>query len=144
VADVWPSALFSRQPLVGAIPFGRRRLGTGRGAGLEGKLGFFKRLSGKVVGPDLEPVILPGGESVEVVGDSYYQDALDAICGGKCEDGHQLMCRAELRPEPDNEYDKRAVGVYVDGRKVGHLNRADANAGLPRVRLTVVVTDHAA
>lgn len=36
------------------------------------------------------------------------------------------MCRAELRPEPDNAYDKRAVGVYVDGRKVGHLSREDA------------------
>lgn len=36
------------------------------------------------------------------------------------------MCQAELRPEPDNAYDKRAVGVYVDGRKVGHLSREDA------------------
>jgi HIRAN domain len=91
-----------------------------------GEVGFFKRLSDKVVGPELEPLLLPGGKAVQVVGESYYQDALDAICGGKCEEGHQLMCRAELRPEPDNDYDKRAVGVYVDGRKVGHLSRADA------------------
>ncbi len=60
-------------------------------------MGFFKRLSDKVVGPDLEPFVLPGGQVVQVVGESYYQDALDAICGGKCEDGHQLMCQAELR-----------------------------------------------
>ena len=91
-------------------------------------MGSLKRVSDKVVGPDLEPLVLPRGEAVEVVGESYYQDALDAICGGKCEDGHRLMCQAELRPEPDNEYDKRAVGVYVDGRKVGHLSRADAKA----------------
>jgi hypothetical protein len=104
----------------------RRRLGTARRAPGRGEVGFFKRLSDKVVGPELEPLLLPGGRAVQVVGESYYQDALDAICGGKCEEGHQLMCRAELRPEPDNDYDKRAVGVYVDGRKVGHLSRADA------------------
>ena len=87
-------------------------------------MGFFKRSSEKA--DELEPVVLPGGRAVEVVGESYYQDALDAICGGKCEDGHQLLCQAELRPEPHNEYDNHAVGVYVDGRKVGHLSRADA------------------
>jgi HIRAN domain len=85
---------------------------------------FFQRSPGRVV--ELEPLVLPGGRPVEVVGESYYQDALDAICGGKCEEGHQLLCQAELRPEPDNEYDEHAVAVHVDGRKVGHLSRADA------------------
>ena len=33
------------------------------------------------------------------------------------------MCQAELRPEPDNKYDRYAVAVYVEGRKVGHLSR---------------------
>jgi hypothetical protein len=89
-------------------------------------VGFFKRSSDKLVDPELAPLVLPGGKTVQVVGESYYQDALDAICGGKCEEGYQLMCQAELRPEPDNEYDKRAVGVYVDGRKVGHLSREEA------------------
>jgi hypothetical protein len=96
-------------------------------------LEFFKRLSDKAVGPDLESLVLPGGEVVHVVGESHYQAALDAIGGGKCEEGHQLMCQAELRPEPHNEYDKRAVGVYVDGRKVGHLSRADAKARQPKL-----------
>jgi hypothetical protein len=91
-------------------------------------MGFLKRLSEKAAEARLEPVLLPGGKAVQVVGESYYQEALDAICGGKCEEGDQLMCQAELRPEPDNEYDKRAVGIYVDGRKVGHLSRADAKA----------------
>lgn len=89
-------------------------------------MALFKRPSDKLVGSDLDPLVLPGGETVQVVGESYYQDALDAICGGKCEEGHQLMCQAELRPEPNNEYDRRAVGVYVEGRKVGHLSREDA------------------
>jgi hypothetical protein len=64
------------------------------------EVGFFKRLSDKPVEPELEPLVLPGGEAVQVVGESDYQEALDAICGGKCEDGYQLMCQAELRPEP--------------------------------------------
>jgi hypothetical protein len=88
-------------------------------------LGFFKR-SGRLMSSELDPLVLPGGKPVQVVGEGFYQDAVDVICGGKCEEGHQLMCQAELRPEPDNEYDKRAVGVYVDGRKVGHLSREDA------------------
>jgi hypothetical protein len=80
-------------------------------------VGLFKRLFDIGMDSEPEPVILPGGKTVQVVGESYYQDALDAMCGGKCEEGHQLMCQAELRPEPNDEYDKRAVGVYVDGRK---------------------------
>jgi hypothetical protein len=91
-------------------------------------MGIFNRLRRDTLAePELEPQLLPSGKTVEVVGESYYQDALDAVCGGKCEDGHQVMCQAELRPEPHNEYDKNAVGVYVDGQKVGHLSRADAN-----------------
>jgi hypothetical protein len=82
-------------------------------------VGLFKR-SDQHLASELEPLVLPSGKTVQVVGESYYQDALDVICGGKCEEGHQLMCQAELRPEPDNEYDKHAVGVYVDGQKVGY------------------------
>jgi hypothetical protein len=89
-------------------------------------VGLFKRPSDKLVGPELEALVLPGGKIVQVVGESDYQDALDVICGGKCAEGHQLMCQGGIRPEPHNEYDKRAVGVYVDGRKVGHLSREDA------------------
>jgi hypothetical protein len=62
-------------------------------------VGFFKR-SDKPVDAELEPFVLLGGKTVQVVGESYYQDALDAICGGKCDEGYQLMCQAELRPEP--------------------------------------------
>ncbi len=62
----------------------------------------------------------------EVVGESFYQDDLDAICGGKCEDGHEKECTAILRPEPQNKFDKNAVAVLVQGRKVAHLSRDDA------------------
>jgi hypothetical protein len=49
-----------------------------------------------------------------------------SICGPKREDGYFLDVVAELRPEPHNEYDTAAVGVFVRGLKVGHLSRQDA------------------
>lgn len=74
------------------------------------------------------PVRLAGtGEyEQEIVGESFYQDALDAICGGKCEDGHDKRLTATLQPEPDNPHDRKAVAVILAGRKVGHLSRSDA------------------
>lgn len=62
----------------------------------------------------------------EIVGESYYQGALEGICGGKCEDGHELEAEALLSPEPSNPYDKNAVAISVRGKKVGHLSRTDA------------------
>lgn len=67
-----------------------------------------------------------GGFSQETVGESFYQPALDTLCGGKCEEGHEHECRAILQPEPDNPHDDQAVAVLVRGRKVAHLARADA------------------
>jgi hypothetical protein len=105
-------------------------------------MGIFDRLRDMVADPTarpmrgsdaLKPIGLPGGRTIEVVGESHYQDALDEVCGGKCEDGYQLLCQAELRPEPHNEYDKNAVGVYVEGRKVGHLTRPEAKRLQPRL-----------
>ncbi|MGV3720615.1 MAG: HIRAN domain-containing protein [Actinomycetota bacterium] len=78
--------------------------------------------------PRAGPVRLSGSGDFaqEVVGESFNQDALDAICGGKCEDGHDLEVAATLQPEPSNPYDKNAVAVLVRGRKVAHLSRDDA------------------
>lgn len=67
-----------------------------------------------------------GGHGLEVVGESHYQDALSAICGGPCEDGHDFDCVALLVPEPNNPYDRNAVTVVVGGRKVAHLSRDEA------------------
>jgi len=74
---------------------------------------------------DLRPT-LPWGPQVSVVGESYYQESFMRICGPKCDSGYFLDVVAELRPEPDNEYDAAAVGVFVRGLKVGHLSRHDA------------------
>lgn len=69
-----------------------------------------------------------GGQfTFEVVGESYYQDALDDLCGGKCEEGHQKRIIVILSPEDDNPYDSNAVAVLSrDGEKLAHLSRADA------------------
>jgi hypothetical protein len=74
------------------------------------------------------PVALAGTGDFdhEVVGESFYQDALDAFCGGKCEDGHDKVCSVTLIPEPTNQYDKNAVAVLIGGKKVAHLSREDA------------------
>lgn len=69
-----------------------------------------------------------GEYDFDVVGESFYQDALDEICGGKTDEGHDLECTAILQPEPENPYDPNAVAVYIDGLKVGHLDRANARA----------------
>jgi hypothetical protein len=48
------------------------------------------------------------------------------MCGGHCEDGHDKIVAAVLRPEPTNPYDKNAVKVEVAGLTVGYLSREDA------------------
>jgi hypothetical protein len=68
-------------------------------------------------------MLLPGGDAINVVGESHYQEALEAICGGKTEDAADKACWAYLQPEPDNPFDRNAVAVYIDGRKVGYLSR---------------------
>jgi len=63
---------------------------------------------------------LRGHESVNVAGESHYQDALRAI-SGQGEIRHDTEAR--LIPEPDNPHDANAVRVEIDGAKVGYLPR---------------------
>lgn len=78
-------------------------------------------------GPPKPPsfIHLPGGGryEFEVVGESRHQDALDRICGGRCEAGHRRPVVAQLVREPANPHDRKAVAVVIDGEKVGHLPR---------------------
>lgn len=67
-----------------------------------------------------------GDYDLQIVGESFYQDALDRICGGKTEDGHEFYCEAVLVREPSNPHDKNAIAVYINDLKVGHINRAQA------------------
>jgi hypothetical protein len=67
-----------------------------------------------------------GDYGFEVVGESNYQDALSTICGGPCEEGHYHECIARLIPKPSNAFDKNAVMVVIENRKVAYLPRDDA------------------
>lgn len=90
-------------------------------------MGLFKR----VLAPEpkgVRAVELVGGQRVNAVGEAQYQARLEAICGGKCERGHEKEVRVFLVPEPGNPHDPDAVRVTVEGEPVGYLCRADAVA----------------
>jgi len=67
--------------------------------------------------------VLPAGQSQAVVGESHYQPALRAAAGGrKAQDwDDHITVEAQLVPEPNNKFDRNAVAVLVNGRKVGYL-----------------------
>lgn len=90
----------------------------------------------RVVATSSRPFMLAGdgGYEFEVVGESYRQEALSAICGGPCEDGHDYECEALLAPDPTNEHDPNAVKVMIEGRHVAFLARDDAKAHLAALR----------
>ena len=65
---------------------------------------------------------------VEVVGESYYQDALwEAVRTRRAVDERREHTRALLMHEPDNQYDRNAIAVLAETpsgyKKVGHLSR---------------------
>lgn len=66
------------------------------------------------------------GFTFDVVGEANYQDALDSICGGKCEEGHRLRCTAKLCFQEDNPHDPNAIVVLISGKVVGYLPRTIA------------------
>lgn len=70
----------------------------------------------------------PGTYSVDVVGESHYQEALEDICGGHTEKGHRLDVDAFLVPEDDNPYDPKAVCIYIHEQIVGYLDRGTARS----------------
>lgn len=82
----------------------------------------------------VDVLLLSGDETLEVVGESYYQDALWRIVGGIREDRVRHDVVAMLLPEPDNEYDRNAIAVRISGLHVGYLSRHDAAAYLPGLR----------
>lgn len=80
---------------------------------------------------------IPRGGLVNVVGESYYQDALTKVTGGRRSHGVDMNCVAMLIPEPTNEYDRDAVAVTINGLKVGHLSREEARFYRPLVDQTI-------
>jgi hypothetical protein len=76
------------------------------------------RAVGTIDGPDTY--------SVDVVGESHYQDALERICGGRSEEGADEVVRATLVFEDNNPHDNQAVRVDINGMTVGYLSRQNA------------------
>jgi hypothetical protein len=69
---------------------------------------------------------LAGGRFVDVVGESHYQDALEAICGGRTKYDVYEKVTATLIPEDGNPFDDNAVRVEIEGRTVGYLKKSES------------------
>jgi hypothetical protein len=111
--------------------------GCGRGGGagaLHHQLGDEprSRLLRRVRAPALRTAAvatLVGDVEVDVVGESFHQDALLALTGGRRSyGGASVPVVAELRPDPDDPVDAEAVAVLVDGRRVGWMHHDDGLA----------------
>ena len=78
-------------------------------------------------------LVLDGNEDLEVVGESFHQDSLWSLAGGRGDPSRHVRkdIIALLTPEPDNPYDDNAVAVSINGLKVGHLSREDARLYQP-------------
>ena len=74
----------------------------------------------------LTATVYTGDETLEVVGESHYQEALWQIVGGHRAEHVRHPVNAVLVPEPDNPYDHNAIAVRVEGLLVGYLSREDA------------------
>lgn len=96
---------------------------------------LLSRLLGRPAsGSVVHATVFPGDETLEVVGESRYQDVLWGLVGGFQREPVRHAVTAVLLPEPDNRYDSNAIRVLVDGRLVGYLSRNDASLYLPGLR----------
>jgi hypothetical protein len=99
--------------------------------------GLLSRLIGRQTAADSPPSrgivakLYDGHDTLEVVGESLYQDALWEIVGGLRAEPVRFDTHAVLVPEPDNPYDQNAIQVQINGALVGHLSRHDAATYLP-------------
>ena len=94
--------------------------------------GLLSRLLGSSTTPapprvhKFEATLYEGDETLEVRGESHYQEALWAIVGGRRPERIRCERYAVLIPDPDNDYDADAIEVRIDGQLVGYLSQDDA------------------
>lgn len=62
----------------------------------------------------------------EVVGESHYRTNLKKLAGKHGDESINKECIATLIPENDNQYDKNAIRIDIEGLTVGYLSRHDA------------------
>ena len=91
----------------------------------------------------VEVTLYSGHETLEVVGESRYQDALWQIVGGRTLDRVRYETHAVLISEAGNQHDPNAIQVLINGMLVGYLSREDAAAYRPGlIRLMETSTNH--
>jgi hypothetical protein len=94
--------------------------------------GLLGRLLGKTLAAPagraqtVEVRLYTGNETLEVVGESYCQDVLWQLVGGRSSDPVRAEIVAVLVPTSENEYDPNAVEVRINNERVGYLSRSDA------------------
>jgi len=99
--------------------------------------GKFASSGGQSAGSDpVGNIAGPGLYEIEVVGESHYQRALEALCGGRTSDSADKKVQAHLVLEDDNKYDPQAVRVDIEGKTVGYLSRETAREYRTRLRQT--------
>src|SRR5262245_42090638 len=76
----------------------------------------------------------PGKFSVQVVGASSYQEALELAAGGRSEDGVEKIVDAVLLLEDSNPHDPMAVQILIGGYVCGYLGRENAKAYREQLR----------
>ena len=91
----------------------------------------FERTRGSLDSDAREPVVLGGRDTLEVVGESHYQEVLWRCVGGITEERVRHPIVAVLEPERHNRYDSNAIAVKIDWEVVGYLAREDAAAYRP-------------
>jgi hypothetical protein len=90
----------------------------------------------------VEATLYSGRETLEVVGESHYQDALWRMVGGRKLDPVRHETYAVLVPDPSSPYDPNAIEVRIEGSLVGYLSREDAAAyGAGLLRLMAASTN---
>src|SRR3989442_12164008 len=80
-----------------------------------------------------------GAFALAIVGESHYQEALEAICGPRSDEGEDRLVEARLVLENDNPHDSMAVRVDIQGLTVGYLTRDHAR----QYRTQLVKAGHA-
>lgn len=91
---------------------------------------------------EVTATLFTGRQTLEVVGESHYQQHLWRLVGGK-QDGVRHPVVAVLLPEPSNKYDANAIQVQIDGGVVGYLGRDDAADYVDRVNEIMRATGQA-
>ena len=108
-------------------------------------MGLFSWLfGGKSQNKEMANVPASGTYSVDIVGESKYQSALETICGGRTDESQEKIVVATLVHEDDNPYDNKAIRVDIEGKTVGYLSREHARqyrkiikeAGYPGITAT--------